>query len=57
MKSWEELTIADDFLFQKVMQNEDICKKLLEKILKKKIKAIHYHINSTLQLLEKINIA
>ena len=45
MKSWEELTIADDFLFQKVMQNEDICKKLIEKILKKKIKAIHYHIN------------
>ena len=31
-KQWEELTIQDNFLFQKVMQNQRICKYLIEKI-------------------------
>lgn len=31
--SFEELTIADDFMFCKVMQNEELCKELLEIIL------------------------
>lgn len=39
---WEKLTIANDFLFGKVMQNRRLCKKLLEIILKVKIKKIEY---------------
>lgn len=41
-KSYDELTIADNFLFQKVMRNKRICKKLLEKILKTTIRDIRY---------------
>lgn len=43
MKSWEELEIEDDFLFQKVMENEEICKTFLEKTLNRKIVNIHYY--------------
>ena len=32
IKEWEELTISDNFLFQKVMQNGRICKRLIEKL-------------------------
>ena len=32
-KKWEEIGLANDFLFGKVMQNPVICKKLLERIL------------------------
>lgn len=39
---FEELTLADDFLFCKVMQNEKLCKELLEIILHVKIKRIVY---------------
>ena len=42
IKEWEELTIADNFLFQKVMQNPKLCKKLIEKLLLIKIKNIFY---------------
>ncbi|MBR3623166.1 MAG: Rpn family recombination-promoting nuclease/putative transposase, partial [Selenomonadaceae bacterium] len=42
IKEWEELTISDNFLFQKVMQNPKICKKLVEKLLRIKIKNIVY---------------
>ena len=42
IKPWEELTIQDNFLFQKVMQNKRICKHLIEKILDIKIKKITY---------------
>ena len=42
MKSWEELSIEDDFLFQKVMENKEICQTFLEKALKRKIANIHY---------------
>ncbi len=29
-KPWEELTIADNFIFCKVMENERICRRMLE---------------------------
>ncbi len=40
---YEELTLANDFIFSKVMQNKDICKKLLEIILDIKIRDLVYH--------------
>ncbi len=42
IKDWEELTIQDNFLFQKVMQNKRICKYLIEKILHISIKEIFF---------------
>ena len=36
-KQFEELTIQDDFMFCKVMQNMNICKKVLELVLKEDI--------------------
>lgn len=42
IKEWEELNIADNFLFQKVMQNKRLCKRLIQKILNIKIKNITY---------------
>lgn len=41
-KPFEELTLADDFLFCKVMQDESLCKELLEIILHVKIDKIKY---------------
>ena len=41
-KPFEELTLADDFLFCKVMQNKRLCKELLEIILHVKIDKIEY---------------
>ena len=41
-KSFDELTIADDFMFCKVMQDEAICKEFLEMILADKIGKIAY---------------
>ena len=41
-KSFDDLTIADDFMFCKVMQNEGICKEFLEMILSDKIGKIAY---------------
>ena len=41
-KSFDELTIADDFMFCKVMQDEGICKEFLEMILADKIGKIAY---------------
>ncbi|MCI8373820.1 MAG: Rpn family recombination-promoting nuclease/putative transposase [Lachnospiraceae bacterium] len=32
-KQWEELGISNDFLFMKVMQNQELCKELLHRIL------------------------
>ena len=37
IKDWEELTIQDNFLFQKVMRNKRLCQHLIEKILQVKI--------------------
>ena len=42
IKTWEELTIQDNFLFQKVMQNKRICKHLIERILDIKIQEITF---------------
>ena len=41
-KSFDELTIADDFMFCKVMQDEGICKEFLEMVLADKIGKITY---------------
>ncbi len=41
-KEFKELTIDDDFMFAKVMKNTDLCKQLLEVILKVKIDRIEY---------------
>lgn len=30
-KQWEELTLADNFIFQKVMLNQSLCKKVLSR--------------------------
>ena len=45
VKTWEELAIEDDFLFQKVMENQDICQHFLEKVLNRKIKNLKYNQN------------
>jgi len=42
IKDWEELTISDNFLFQKVMQNPRLCKRLIEKLLGIKVKQLTY---------------
>ena len=44
IKEWEELTISDNFLFQKVMQNKRLCKRLIQKLLKINVKKIIYPI-------------
>ena len=41
-KSFDDLTIADDFMFCKVMQDEGICKEFLEMVLANKIGKITY---------------
>ena len=41
-KSFDDLTIADDFMFCKVMQNEGICKEFLEMVLSDRIGKIAY---------------
>ena len=41
-KPFEELTIADDFMFCKVMQNKGLCKTFLEMVLSDKIGKITY---------------
>ena len=37
IKSYEDLTIVDDFMFYKIMSDENLCKELLEIILDIKI--------------------
>ena len=41
-KKWEDLTITDDFMFCKVMQDENICRKLLEILLHIKIGKLNF---------------
>lgn len=41
-KSYDELTIQDNFIFQKVMRNERICKATIERLLDIDIKSISY---------------
>ena len=40
IKAWEDLTIADDYMFKLVMKHQHICKHLLEIILRVKIREI-----------------
>ena len=42
MKSWEELTICDDYMFKLIMSRKRICRKVLERILHVEISDIHY---------------
>ena len=42
MKPWHELGITDDFIFCKVMQNESICRQMLEILLNIKIDRLDY---------------
>ena len=39
---WENLSLANDFIFVKAMKDPEICKEVLEALLGKKIKAISY---------------
>ena len=41
-RAWEELTIRDNFIFQRVMQNKNLCKRLIERILQIKIRELTY---------------
>ena len=41
-KPIEELTFTDDFMFGRIMQNPEICKGLLERLLEIKIDKIEY---------------
>ena len=41
-KSWDELTFSDNFLFCKIMEDEEICRQLLEILLPIKIEKIRY---------------
>ena len=42
IKPWEELTIRDDYMFKLIMRRKRICKKLLERMLRMKIREIRY---------------
>ncbi|MGI5084127.1 Rpn family recombination-promoting nuclease/putative transposase [Treponema putidum] len=42
VKRFEDLTLQDDFMFCKVMQNSDLCKRLIDMILSDKIGKIVY---------------
>ena len=42
IKKLQDLTIEDNFMFQKVMQDESICTEFIEKLLNIKIKSITY---------------
>ena len=42
LKKFEDLTISDNFMFQKVMQDADICKDFIEKLLHINIKTVNY---------------
>ena len=39
---WDAMTITNNFLFQEVLRNKDLCKQLLESILHIQIKDIRY---------------
>jgi predicted transposase/invertase (TIGR01784 family) len=41
-KKFEDLTFSDHYMFEKVLQNEEICKELLERLLKIKIDYLVY---------------
>ena len=39
-KDFDELTIADDYMFYRVMEDPDICKTLLNRVLQGKVETI-----------------
>ena len=41
-REWEKLTLADDFIFSRIMQNTEVCKEVLELLLKIKISHIKF---------------
>ena len=41
-RPWKDLTFKDNFIFCKVMKNEEICKKMLEILLKIQVEKIEY---------------
>lgn len=41
-KTWEELGLADNYIFQKVMLNEELCKRILSEIIGKEVIKIDY---------------
>ena len=43
-REWKKLTLADDFIFSRIMQNIDVCKEVLEMLLKIKISHIEFPI-------------
>ena len=45
LKPWEELTVADNFIFQKVMLNKEICRRFLESLLNIVIAEINFVIS------------
>lgn len=45
MKSYDELTFTGDFMFSKIMQNEYICKGVIERLLKIKVRAVKHHVS------------
>ena len=42
VKPWEELTIADNFIFQAVMRKKRCCRRFIESVLGIKVKKITY---------------
>ena len=42
MARWEDLGLSDNFIFQKVMLNEQLCKKVLSEILGVEVTKIEY---------------
>jgi len=40
--AWENLSLANNFIFQKVMLNEELCKKVLSEILELPIQKVEY---------------
>ena len=42
-KNYEDLTFTDNFIFSKIMQNEKICKGVIERLLHIKVSKIVYH--------------
>lgn len=41
-KTWEELGLADNYIFQKVMLNEELCKRILSEIIGKDVVKVDY---------------
>ena len=41
-EQWKKLTLADDFIFSRIMQNTEVCKEVLEMLHKIKISHIEF---------------